>query len=720
MYIRLMKNGASGIIEPFYDGGEAYRDYHKYVVLERYKVEPDGAAQQTWATAKFFVKPHEMVSAERECDLDLGRFDEVFVNANLPEYFNIKVIVNGKEILSSQGKGTSYDYSGRVDDKKLKSIRMEFVNNSDDLYGINVSHIGVNDSKFLSEEDIKGTNTKPDWEGCFEENPTIELYSNFFADDGDLLRTKMNSPYFKADYEATKKSCENFMKLEPENAIKKSISGNATGLYIGASTLSFVGFIEKDLEMLKMAARYALSLASCETWYLEDKELVTGVTWNGRVFYTAFAAYGISIFMEFGASILTWHGRNYLYEALARKGIARLDADFKMMEYIYHMNQGLAFSPGYIYSLLVMSKRFPRYKKRIDEIEADVLEMVKGTINPDGGMVEGLGYWSYTIESFALTAYALAKYRGKSLYEYLNGALDKTSDFAITMSGGKNIFRTVGDAGRHSFLKHISSFMYQATKNPVWKQYYDNTVEKNPNGQSMGGWYLSNLIFGEAPLGEATSEEQKNESFIKFPDCGYTYLEREGVEFFSISGKSFSHCHPDKGSFTIDLDNEPILIDRGMVAYSDPHADELSRSWAHNMAIPVVDGVMISQNSQHGYSSTMVKSEFENGRLEWISDNDNVWDKTLVTKNVRTITSENPYEYEITDEFEFTRPCKVAFILNMYNDKHIKAEAVNWKPIDIKYEQYSIDYAKQPVMRLCMTSDEGTSFKLVTKVSIIR
>ena len=46
MYIRLIKGGEKGIIEPFFDGGEAYRDYHKYVTLNNYKVEPEGAARQ--------------------------------------------------------------------------------------------------------------------------------------------------------------------------------------------------------------------------------------------------------------------------------------------------------------------------------------------------------------------------------------------------------------------------------------------------------------------------------------------------------------------------------------------------------------------------------------------------------------------------------------------------------------------------------------------------
>lgn len=718
MYIRLMNNGAKGVLEPFYDGGEAYHDYHKYVTLDNYKVEPEGAAYQTWATSNFRIMPHTSVTAERECDIDLGRFDELYIEAKIPDYVEMRLLINGEEIIKENGTGGTREYYGKARESRIKSIRMEFTNNSESIYDAVVSHIGVRDSKFLSEEEIKGENTYPDWEGCFEENPEIELFTNIFVDDGEALREKMRSPFFLKTYEKTKQIAKTYMDKVPEKAIERALTNACCSLYEGVVLLAFVGYIEKDIKMLTMAARYALSLASCETWYIEEKELVTGVTWNGRVFRTTFASYGISIFMEFGGSILTWHGRNYLYEALVRKGISRFDGDFKMMEYIYHMNQGLAFSPGYIYALLTMTQRFPRYKKRIDEIENDIDEMLEGTINPDGGMCEGLGYWSYTIESYYLTAGALAKYRGKSIYEYVGGRLDKTSDFALVMTGGNNIFRTVGDTGRYGFLKHICMFMYQATKNPLWAKYHDIEMKKNPDGQGIGSWYLSYLIFGEEIKPDDMNEKNETEKFCSFPDSGYTYLKRENVEFFAISGKSFSHCHPDKGSFTIDLNNEPVLIDRGMVAYSEACADELSSSEAHNMALPVIDGAILKQNSQHGYGSTMRSSRYENGVLEWISDNDNVWDRELVIKNVRTIKSSNPYEYEITDEFEFTRSSQVAFLLNMYNDEHIKVEPVNWEPVETKYEPFSVDYAKNTVMRLKMLSEDGKKFKLITKIYI--
>ena len=721
MYIRLINGGEKGIIEPFFDGGEAYSDYHKYVTLNNYEIEPPGAAKQTWANASFAVLPHKKTTAQRNCDLDTGRFDEIYVEAKLPTYAAIRLTVNGEETINQKGTGKNDEYYGKLNDRQIKSIRLEFENCSDTLYDAAVSCIGVRDSKFPSNEEIKGTNTIPDWEGCFEEKPKIELYTSFFEEDGEHLREKMKSPFYAKTYEKTKELALKYYDYTPENDIERIIiNRNGVEFYNGAVLLSFVGFIEKDIELIKIGARYALSLASCRTWYVDEKELAVGITWNNRVFREAFASFGISLFLEFGGSILTWHGRNYLYEALVNKGISRLDGDFKRMEYIYHMNQGLAFSPGYIYGLICLTKRFPRYKKRIDEIEADVDEMLSGTINPDGGIVEGLGYYGYTIESYCLTACALAKYRGKSIYEYINGRLDKASDFMLTMTGGKNIFRTVGDTGRYGFGRHICMFMYQATRNPLWKKYHEIVERKNPEGSAVGGWNIAYLLFGEAFAYDESEDVEIRDGFYCFPDCGYTYLKRDGVEFFAVSGKSFSHCHPDKGSFTIDLDGEPILIDRGMVGYNEACADEISATAAHNTAVPIVDGYMINQNSQHGYGSTMRVSRYENGVFKWVCDNDNVWDKTVVKKNVRTIISSNPYEYEITDEFEFTKPLAAAVILNMYDDKHITAEPVNWVPEKRIYEPFSCDYAKKEVMRLRLISEKGEKLKLVTRVTVNR
>ena len=157
-----------------------------------------------------------------------------------------------------------------------------------------------------------------------------------------------------------------------------------------------------------------------------------------------------------------------------------------------------------------------------------------------------------------------------------------------------------------------------------------------------------------------------------------------------------------------------------MVGYNEACADIISSSTAHNLTVPVVNGIMFSQHSQHGYGSVMKKSEYRDGKLEWICDNNNVWDKNIVVSNVRTIKSDNPFEYTVTDEFEFTGPTQAAFILNMYDHKRVKVKPVNWKPLTAECEPYSVDYAKRPVMRLVMLSEENVKLTLTTKITIIK
>ena len=204
MYIRLMGNGKKGVIEPFYDGGEAYRDYHKYETIKNYTQEPQGSARQTWCGVNFVVMPHGAVSAKRTCKLDLERFDEIYLEAKAPEFVTVKLRINGIEIINQKGTGKIDEYHGAAPEKSINSIEIEFCNDSDSLYEVAVSYIGVEDSRFPTDDEINGSNTIPDWEGCFEENPNIELFSNFFVSDGEELREKMKSPFYAKTFEKTK------------------------------------------------------------------------------------------------------------------------------------------------------------------------------------------------------------------------------------------------------------------------------------------------------------------------------------------------------------------------------------------------------------------------------------------------------------------------------------------------------------------------------------
>ncbi len=720
MYIRLMENGIEGMLEPFYDGGESYQGHQKYAVLANYKVTPEGAATQGWATLSVKVMPYKTTTLERECDINVGRFDEIYMRGKIPADMKSTLKVNDEIVLQLDGgKGDNAKYYGKLPDRHIKKISMEFENKSDSIERVNLWYLGVRDSAYPTLSEQYGDCTIPDWEGCFADEVEIKATTNVFVDEGgdDALRAKMKSKSFSASYEAMKKRAYDLMDYVPEPHIGKTLdSRDGVPLNGNAETLAFVGFIEKDVEMLKLAARCALSLASCEYWIYTGKDTIEdipGITWHHRSFQERLCAISVAMTLEFAGSVLTWHGRNILYDSLIMKALPRMDQDFKIMEYIYYMNQGPVFSNGYTAALTTLARRYPRYSRRVDEIEADLNEMMEKCINPDGGMMEGMNYWTVTVGCYLNSACMLAKYRGKSLKEYVGDRLNKTSDFALLLTTDDNMRRTVGDARRVSHELNMTYFMALITGDRKWCKFTED-LKKVDESNDREIFYL---IFAGDETFEA--EEIKGEDrFVVFPDTGYTYLRRGGDEFIGISGRSFSHCHPDRGSFMIDSGGKPILIDRGMCNYSDGPADKMSESRAHNLAVPVVDGIVLSQNAQHGYSAEVVKSEYENGVFAWISDNNNVWDKDIVIRNVRTITSDKPFEYIITDEFEFTRPAKVLFNLNMYDNEHIEAEPVNWQPEKSEYVEYHVDFDLKPVMQQRFLSAEGTSFALTTKIRI--
>ena len=59
-----------------------------------------------------------------------------------------------------------------------------------------------------------------------------------------------------------------------------------------------------------------------------------------------------------------------------------------------------------------------------------------------------------------------------------------------------------------------------------------------------------------------------------------------------------SHTHFDKGAFTLELDREPVLIDRGMCRYDDLRSFTLKRTELHNVLAPTsAEGTPIGQMS---------------------------------------------------------------------------------------------------------------------------
>ena len=102
--------------------------------------------------------------------------------------------------------------------------------------------------------------------------------------------------------------------------------------------IAFVGLVEQDEAMMRMACRMALSLCCCTNWCEGVMGAFPGTTWHHRSFTEERIGVGCLKVLDWAGGMLTWHGRNLIYDSIIMKSLPRLDADVKTMDYIWNMN----------------------------------------------------------------------------------------------------------------------------------------------------------------------------------------------------------------------------------------------------------------------------------------------------------------------------------------------------------------------------------------------
>ena len=710
------------ILEPYYDGGDSYSDNYKYSRLSNYYVDPKNSTSQIWCGWEIKIPVGKKVVLSRKCDISMKYYDTLRIFLSASENVSIKLFGREKRIIDTCGEGGFNIIRGKVYDEKLYEIKYIFENKGDMPETVILFYLGAENTEI---EENKSFDFPPVWEGCFEENAEIGLFSNILISDKDAgkLKEKMSDITFCDEYTKTKQFAMSLVNSTPEKHVRNMLCNGFRKdipLVEEACALAFVGFVEKDKNMIRLACRYALSIACCNHWCSDLMETVPGVTWYHRSFNERTICMTLAYVMEFAGGFLTWHGRNIIYNAMIMKGLPRFEADFMTMEYIRHMNQGIAFETGYIITLLTLSQRFPRYEKRIQEAEQDLFEMFSNCTCQDGGMLEGAEYWQYTMLGFLTSAFLLARYRGVGIREYLGSMIEKTSEFGLAVLNPNGFMREIGDCQKGKrYLDIISSTMAYITEDKRWYDVIQYSVENRDKYNRYGT--EENRIFQYImcnTIGSLKYRNSKNTNFSFFPDTGYIILKRGATEFLGISGKSYSHCHCDKGSFTIYKDGIPVIIDRGMCPYDKSGGTLMSEAQMHNLLVPETENGVLNQVREPGAESVIIKAEYTNRKFIWCTDNTQVWDRNVVVKNIRTVTSDTEDVFFIIDEFEFTSPLKTIFRLNIYDSKYLKAEAVNWVPEKEECLEYGTDSEGNTVYQLRMCSKKSTSIKLITKITL--
>lgn len=688
------------IIEPYFDGGDSYTNHNKYSYILQYAVEGNLEVSQNWDSGVIKLSAEGEGFLERKINAeDVSGFDMLNVKACCPKSVRMKIYLDDVLIMDEFGINVLENYKAELKSDKVEKIRFHFINNSDASSTVNLYYLGVSRNEKV-EVLYSGS-----WEGCIEDEISFVPYDDdvFPNKDADCFKS-FDDKKLKYTYLEEKRIAEEALKIEPEQFISKTTAfgyRKENPFADKAEALAFIGMSEKNPDMIKMACRYALSVAACTYWCADSMEEIPTATWHHRSFEEASMCSLVSMVISICGNSLTWHGRNILYQAIIMKGLPRIEADFMTMEYIYKMNQGLAFMSGYIRALVCLSHQYPRYEARIFEAEKIMAEMLDNAQNSDGSTDEGAGYWQYTFWSALKSIVIFAKHRGMTLKAYIGDRFKSTSDFGLFLLDKSGKMLPYNDCKAGYYIPFMCKCFYMLTGDERWA-----TVYNKSDVLSLG---IDNILYNEK-IPNVNAEILKE--CEEFKGVGLLSVCRGNMRIFCVSGKSnATHCHADKGSFMLYSADKPLLCDAGGGVYGTADSAMSYETRLHNAAMPMSSGKPMCQKKGAEVKGEY-SYEYKNGILSWRSDQTSAWDSSVVKKNVREIYSEDEREYVITDVFEFSEPMNVA-VNFCIADK----ESVEILPCG---EYSSIEYlGDEKMSRMMIISNKAEKVKMVTRVKVV-
>jgi len=340
----------------------------------------------------------------------------------------------------------------------------------------------------------------------------------------------------------------------------------------GSPEIAVAALVLRDAEALRMAARYALSLAMSEHWDTGFMSVLPGSAWEDRAFRRSYTAEDIAVILDLGGEVFTDAGRTYLMRRLAEEGIGPINFVAWRHEYIFHCNQLAYFNTGRMYAYLVLEREWPRVKPYTDLALGDAIDNLENVIEPDGGSLEGPSYLNPTIRENYNAMKHYARARGRNLSELVPAIVKRTANYgAVVASTTSDDVIAVCDSGS-DFRNDTLRILTELVPNSHWTVLYNK--QQAARGEPM--------LDPAPPL----------PAYIELPEIGYIASTRplgsELVKVFIMGNKANAgHTHEDKGSFVLEFAGQTFAADLGICDYDDPIHAVYKQCQRHNMLVPV-------------------------------------------------------------------------------------------------------------------------------------
>ena len=429
----------------------------------------------------------------------------------------------------------------------------------------------------LSESDIWNVYNRlvydrPDMEYLSNKSNFKNSHPRLSIEEGRIEEIKeelLNNGNTKWYYDYAKGFVEPYFKSDPKDTAKEntSVMMKARSIIARVQNLSLMYLITED-EKYKTRVWEELDVATSDAWYphwqpnsgLDNAEMAAAI------------AYGYDWLYDY------WDNdqRKQLEEALYNKALVYADinygaeasSDNTWWVNSKNSNHNAVDNGGYILAALSVIDVYPELASRVLERAIRSLESFLNSFYADGGWVEGVTYWVYSMKYWAPAVRSLQISYGSDFSLPHSPGMENSVEFIIHACGlGANNFH---DSGSESVIYQIGS-LYNLAKifnRPDFADIKLTYDRLQPTRRGLG----TLLDFEESTTKELSDIPLKRDA--KYERIGFVSMRENWLDdksmFVSFHGGDSlpNHGHYDTGSFIYEYGGERFAIDLPSEDYS--------------------------------------------------------------------------------------------------------------------------------------------------------
>ncbi|WP_273324532.1 heparinase II/III family protein [Vallitalea guaymasensis] len=565
--------------------------------------------QETWSAEAFswIQRPLNGPSLKisKEYSVDCTKFDKLILAINSPSKSRVKIIADTDNGIIEQLSDEFTDFSEEIqlnlgNSKKINKIIIEIYSNEDGYQAGHFKWIMLQNSDLLKEYLEQYNNYDSEWTGYLKDenyDPEFKPTYNLIVDEEELknlrnyhmVHEKLTGKSMYADY------VEELKHAIPENMIHDYVifwtdqrfartRDYMKRLTLKGPLLASAGLILKDKSLLRLAARYAMSLAMCTNWNDSFITEFKAGYWEHRAFVKAVICYEISMVLDLAGEMFTDLGRDLILRRLGEEAIGGINYITWKHDYIFDNNQLVWFTYGRMLAYAVLEQHFNHVKPYTDIAYKELVENIDNIIFEDGAYGEGPNYYNCIGDNANFATYIYAKLRGLEFKDIVPEKIMKTADFVECLQStvpSQDVIPVCD--GEPRFKKPTLAYMAYLLPNSHWS----TILHKSLNREEK----IPSDILAFKFIREFDKKDIINRSFISLPEMGSVSslrkLDDQWLKIFVFGNKAnVDHAHEDKGSFVIEFCNETFAMDPGSGSYSSEVSNLVKQAYRHNTSVP--------------------------------------------------------------------------------------------------------------------------------------